>query len=200
MGEITYKDVWKSYWEIGLIPVPSDPDKKQSILGYHYYGPIEDFNEKKFQEWADLYPDYNVCLLLTGKTITISTSDLPVTELFDKLPFDPHPVCRFRQKSRHFFKTSYQFVHSRAGSAQVKTGPGLADVHTSQVELGVKGSLPHVPPTYSHLYKQRFYWKPSPWEVDIPVIDLNLLFKSSLEESTTEPLKYKIEFHPNTFG
>lgn len=192
-----YGDSWRQYWDVGLIPIPSDPVARKPILPDTVKNWEQYNNESTVMEWAKLYPEYDVALMLTNDFIVVSTSSQIITDFIHSLRFETHPVCYFENgRSRHFFLNPDNDIikspmHLMRGHVSLKVSNKI--INTEQINVLGRGRVFHVPPTFNHKSQSRFYWNPAPWELrKIPRVDIH-----RIKEPGYKHPDIKIVFQPD---
>ena len=152
-----YKDNWKRYRDLGLIPYPASPKGKNPIPEWGNDSvPTNDL----FSEWERKYPNANLWVRL-GDCFAVIDPDGPGAEEFvQSLNLPKCPISISGGKSRHrWFKIS-----SPIKSLKAQNGDGTF----LEVRTGSMGMM--VPPSIHPLTKKAYQWleKHSPWDIPFP--------------------------------
>lgn len=158
-----FKDNWKRYRELGLIPYPASPKGKNPIPQWKDDSvPTHDL----FSEWERKYPNANLWVRLGDRFAVIDPDGPGAEEFVQSLNLPECPVSISGGKSRHrWFKTS-----SPIKSLKVQNGDGTF----LEVRTGSMGML--VPPSVHPETKNPYQWPEghSPWDIPFPELPIEV--------------------------
>jgi hypothetical protein len=163
-----YKDNWKSYRDLGLIPFPGRKDEKAPPFKYECYENCSPTQEE-FLEWEKKYPDFNIWVLLNDYLVV--ESDNPAAEKFiQTLGLSQCPTAQSGKRSLHYyFKNPLNFEFLNINNKELKI--------KLEVRTGFKGMF--VPPSIHPETKKPYKWLKglSPWEVETPLFPIKVYEK-----------------------
>jgi Family of unknown function (DUF5906)/Bifunctional DNA primase/polymerase, N-terminal/Primase C terminal 1 (PriCT-1) len=161
----TYKDNWRRYRDLGLIPFPANTKgKKNPLVKWEEYknkSPGDD----AFKEWEDKYPGANIWVLLNDQIVVIDPDSEGAERFVQTLNLPPCPTSVSGGKSVHrYFRTSSPVEPLKISSP----GPNGGGKIAIEVRTGPMGMM--VPPSVHPETKKRYRWKEgcSPWELPFP--------------------------------
>lgn len=158
-----YKDHWKSYRDLGLIPFPASKGKKTPVVGWKNYqtkSPTHD----EFLRWEEKYSGNNVWVLLNG-FLVIDPDSEEAEEFVQSLNLPPCPTSLSGNRSVHrWFKNSFPLEKL---DVKVPPSDGKGEIHI-EVRTGPMGMI--VPPSIHPDTKIRYEWMKglSPWDINFP--------------------------------
>jgi hypothetical protein len=154
-----YKDSWRNYLRLGLIPLPAPPHMKGPTIGWADYQQDPPCSDE-YLEWEDKFSNYNVWLLLGDQFVCIDP-DHPDAETFiQSLKLPEAPTSISGGKSIHRW---------------LKTSPPIEPIIIKkdgkmwlEVRTGSLGMM--APPSIHPETKRPYRWEEghSPWEIPFP--------------------------------
>lgn len=175
-----FKDNWRSYQKLGLIPYPASKNGKNPIPKWKDLpDPVTD----EFLDWEDRFPDANIWVLL-GKGNVVIDPDGPGAEEFVKsLNLPKCPTSISGNKSIHrWFKVS-------SPVKPIKVQSNGDDKTFLEIRTGRMGML--APPSIHPETKKAYKWMEghSPWNIPFPELPIEIYerIKALLPKQETKP-------------
>src|SRR4030042_2277447 len=183
-----YRDNWKKYLQLGLIPYPASNDYKGPIVSWkkdENGDPLPPPVTDDFLFWQDEYPDANLWVLI-GSEISVIDPDGDGAESFvQSLNLPKGPVSISGGKSKH------RWFKNRSGLEYLKVLNG-EDKTFIEVRTGNLGMF--VPPSVHPETKKPYRWMEghSPWEIPFPELPIEAYQKiQALEQKPDHRENYQ---------
>jgi hypothetical protein len=171
-----FKDNWKRYKDLGLIPYPASPKGKNPIPQWRDDSvPTNDL----FSEWERKYFNANVWVRLGDRFAVIDPDGPGAEEFVQSLSLPLSPTSISGNKSIHrWFKVS-----SPIKPFKVQNGDGTF----LEVRTGSMGMI--VPPSIHPLTGKAYQWfgGHSPWDIPFPELPMSVYQKILALTKKTEP-------------
>jgi hypothetical protein len=165
MNHTIYKNHWRSYRGLGLVPYPADRKKKCPIIRWGPSAPPP--TEADFASWEEKYPDANTWVYLGPRFVVLDPDGPEAEEFVKSLNLPPCPVSVSGNRSVHrWLKASSPLAPIRVPIGQ--NGSFL------EVRTGSQGML--VPPSIHPNTGKAYRWRKghSPWEIPFPEFPLEI--------------------------
>jgi P4 family phage/plasmid primase-like protien len=174
-----YKDKWKSYLKLGLIPYPASRNGKNPIVPWKDDLPAPCSDD--YAEWEERYPDANIWVLLGNDFIVIDPDGPGAEEFAKSLNLPKCPTSKSGNISIHrWFKVS-----SPIKPLKIQNGDGTF----LEVRTGHMGML--APPSIHPETKKAYKWMDghSPWNIRFPELPIEIYerIKALLPKQETKP-------------
>ena len=157
-----FKNNWKDYLRLGLVPYPASRTGKGPIVPWSRDLPHPCMDD--YAEWEEKYSDANIWVLLGDGYLVIDPDNREAEDFVRSLNLPEGPISISGKRSAHrWFKTSIN-LHP------IKINPVGNNNINLEVRTGHNGML--VPPSIHPETKRQYVWQDghSPWE--IPFVDL----------------------------
>jgi hypothetical protein len=174
-----FKDNWRSYQKLGLIPYPASTKGKNPIPKWKDLpDPVTD----EYLDWEERFPDANIWVLLGKRNIVIDPDGPGAEEFVKSLNLPKCPTSISGNKSIHrWFKTSSPIKPIKVQNGDDKT--------FLEVRTGNMGML--APPSIHPETKKPYKWLEghSPWNIPFPELPIEIYerIKALLPKQETKP-------------
>jgi len=176
-GKHIFKDNWRSYQALGLIPFPASRRGKNPLVKWKddLPHPISD----DYAEWEENHPNGNIWLLLGSEFAVLDPDGQGAEEFIKSLSLPPCPTSISGNRSVH------RWFKAPPGIKPIKVANN--DKSFLELRTGSMGILapPSIHPTTEKPY--RWLEGQSPWEIPFPELPLEAYNKIQALVPEPEP-------------